>query len=182
MVLVTPQLDGSNYHSWSRAMKRALLSKNKFKFFNGDLPESSHSDNQYEAWEKGNVMVISWITRSITTQIAQNTVYIDNVKELWEVLKERFSKSNHFRVSDLLQEINSIKQGEKSITEYYTDSKTLWEELDALRPLPTCVCKVKCNCNMMKTMSSYRDSERVMCFLKGLGEIYNVVKMQILLT
>ncbi|XP_068498682.1 uncharacterized protein [Phaseolus vulgaris] len=127
-------------------------------------------------------MVISWITRSITTQIAQSTVYIDNAKELWEDLRERFSKTNHFRVSDLLQEINSIKQGERNITEYYTDSKTLWEELDALRPLPTCVCKVKCSCNMMKTMSSYRDSERVMCFLKGLGEMYNAVKTQILLT
>jgi len=27
MVLVTPHLDGTNYHSWSRAMKRELLSK-----------------------------------------------------------------------------------------------------------------------------------------------------------
>jgi len=82
MVLVTSQLDGSNYHSWSRAMKRALISKNKFKFLNGDLLEASRSDNQYEAWERCNVMVISLITRSITTQIAQSTMYIDNAKEL----------------------------------------------------------------------------------------------------
>ena len=34
----------------------------------------------------------------------------------------------------------------------------------------------------MKTMSNYKDSERVMCFLKGLGEMYNAIKMQILLT
>jgi len=35
MVLVTPQLDGSNYHPWSRAIKRAILSKNKSKFITG---------------------------------------------------------------------------------------------------------------------------------------------------
>jgi len=68
-----------------------------------------------------------------------STVYIDSVKELWEDLRERFVKSNHFHVSDLLQEINSIKQGERSITDYYTDSKTLWEELDSLRPLLACL-------------------------------------------
>jgi len=90
MVLVTPLLDGSNYHLWSRAMKRALLLKNKFKFVNGDIPEPSHGENQYEARERCNVMVISWITCSISTQIAQSIVYIDNAKELWEDLKERF--------------------------------------------------------------------------------------------
>ena len=45
MVLVTPHLDGSNYRSWSRAMKCALLSKNKFKFVNGEIPEPSSSDS-----------------------------------------------------------------------------------------------------------------------------------------
>jgi len=37
MVLVTPPLDGSNYHKWSRGMKRALLSKNKIKFVNDEI-------------------------------------------------------------------------------------------------------------------------------------------------
>jgi len=94
IVLVTLLLDGSNYHSWSRAMKRALQSKNKFKFVNGDIPEPSRGESQDEAWERCNVMVISWITHNISTQIQQSIVYIDNAKELWEDLKERFSKSN----------------------------------------------------------------------------------------
>jgi len=32
MVLINVQLDGGNYHAWSRGMKRALLSENKHKF------------------------------------------------------------------------------------------------------------------------------------------------------
>ena len=84
--------------------------------------------------------------------------------------------SNHLRLSDLLQEINSIKQGERSIIEYYTDSKILWEESDSLRPLPSCSCKTKCSYNMMKIMAGYMDSECIMSFLKGLGEAYNAVK------
>jgi len=181
MVLVTPHLDGTNYHSWSRAMKCALLSKNKYKFFNGEILEPSRNDAKYEAWERCNVTVFSRITRSLKTQIAQNIVYIDNARDLWKDLEERFSKGSHFRISDLLQEINSIKQGERSINGYYTDSKTLWEELDSLHPLPACTCKSKCTCNVIKTMTGYMESERIMCFLKGLGESYNTVKTQVLL-
>jgi len=59
MMLITMQLDGSNYHTWSRAMKRALISKNKLKFVNGDLPEPTHDDELHEVWERCNVMVIS---------------------------------------------------------------------------------------------------------------------------
>jgi len=40
---------------------------------------------------------------------------------------------------------------------------------------------MKCGCGMMKTIENYKDYERVMCFLKGLGETYNIVKTQILL-
>jgi len=37
MVLVSPQINGHNYHSWSRTMKYVLVSKNKFKFLDGDI-------------------------------------------------------------------------------------------------------------------------------------------------
>ncbi|XP_068498583.1 uncharacterized protein [Phaseolus vulgaris] len=180
-MLITTQLDCDNYHTWNRAMKRALLSKNKLKFVNEDLPEPAQNDGLHEAWERCNVMVISWITRTLNAQIARSTVYIDNAKDLWEELRERFSKSNHFRISDLLQEVNSIKQGERSIMEYYTESKILWEELDSLRPIPVCTCSKKCSCKLSTVILEWRESEIVMCFLKDLGEAYNNVKTQILL-
>ncbi|MDV3201200.1 MAG: hypothetical protein Q8877_03350, partial [Sweet potato little leaf phytoplasma] len=105
--LVPTQLKGANYHSWSRSMKRALLSKNKFKFVDGSLPMPSPEDELYDAWERCNVMVISWITRSVSEQIAQSTIYIDSAQELWHDLKDRFSKGDYFKTSDLLQEIHS---------------------------------------------------------------------------
>jgi len=64
-------------------MKRALLSNNKYKFVNDDILEPTCDDEKYEDWERCNVMVVSWITRTLTTQIAQSTVYIDNAKELY---------------------------------------------------------------------------------------------------
>lgn len=56
-------------------------------------------------WSK---IVVSWITRSLSPQLAQSTIYIDNAKKLWDELKERFTKGNYVRISDLIQEIHSM--------------------------------------------------------------------------
>ncbi|MCI71226.1 receptor-like serine/threonine kinase, partial [Trifolium medium] len=37
-VKVTPLLTGSNYHSWSRSMRRALGGKLKLEFVDGTIP------------------------------------------------------------------------------------------------------------------------------------------------
>jgi len=38
-VMVTPVLNGSNYHSWARSMRSALGGKMKFEFINGTIPQ-----------------------------------------------------------------------------------------------------------------------------------------------
>ncbi|MCI36484.1 hypothetical protein A2U01_0057707, partial [Trifolium medium] len=91
-------------------------------------------------------MVVSWINRTLSPQIASSVVYIDHAKTLWDDLKDRFTKGNYFRFSDLLQEVHSIKQGEKSISDYYTALKSLWDDLEDLRPIEDCSCPVKCTC------------------------------------
>ncbi|KAF1880154.1 hypothetical protein Lal_00022283 [Lupinus albus] len=89
--LVTPPLDGTNYHTWSRSMRRVLSSKNKLKFVNGIIPVPLPSEPIFDSWDRCNNMVVSWISRSLSPQIAQGTDYIDNAQDLWEDLRERFS-------------------------------------------------------------------------------------------
>ncbi|XP_019433606.1 PREDICTED: uncharacterized protein LOC109340385 [Lupinus angustifolius] len=126
-------------------------------------------------------MILSWIARCLTPQIGQSTVYIDSAYELWQDLKERFSKGDHFRMSDALQELHSVRQGDRTISTYFTDLKTLWEELESLRPMPSCSCQPRCSCDMIKIIKSDKDNEYVICFLKGLNEEFNTTKAQILL-
>ncbi|XP_019430194.1 PREDICTED: uncharacterized protein LOC109337635, partial [Lupinus angustifolius] len=179
--LVSVQLDGTNYNSWSRAMKHALLSKNKFKFVDGTITMPDPDELIFDDWERCNTMVISWITRCLTMQIAQNTVYIEDAHELWNDLKDRFSKCDHFRMSDLLQELHSVKQGDRDISNYFTDLKTVWEDLEALRSIPSCTCVIKCKCRMVKIIKEQRESEYVICFLKGLNDEFSTTRSQILL-
>ncbi|XP_014506238.1 uncharacterized protein LOC106765990 [Vigna radiata var. radiata] len=116
-------------------------------------------------------MVLSWIIKTLSTHIAES--------DLWKELKDRFSKGDYFKISDLLQGIHSIKQGERNISQYFTDLKILWEELESLRPIPCCTCKNPCTCDLSKISLKYREVEHVICFLKGPNYTYQTVQTQI---
>ncbi|MCH83453.1 retrovirus-related pol polyprotein from transposon TNT 1-94, partial [Trifolium medium] len=61
LMLVTPLLSGSNYHSWSRAMTMALKSKNKLHFINGSLPRPLDDDRESLAWDRDSDQVIRFL-------------------------------------------------------------------------------------------------------------------------
>jgi len=181
LVLVSNVLNDNNYISWSRNMQHALLSKNKLKFVNGSIKTPLPTDPNYESWERCNVMILSWIMRTLAPDIAESVMYIDFAKELWEELRERFSQGDYFQISDLLQEVHSIRQGDRSITQFFTELKKLWEELEFLRPIPNCTCGKPCECDLSRVFLKQRETEHAICFLKGLNDSYNSLKTQILL-
>jgi len=96
MILVSPPFNETNYHTWSRNMKRNLLSKNKLRFIDGNICKPGNNDPIFETWERCNIMVLSWITRTLTPQIVESIVCIYIAKSLWKVLKEILSKGDHF--------------------------------------------------------------------------------------
>jgi len=79
-----------------------------------------------------------------------------------------------FRILDLQEEIYTLKQGENSISSYYTKMKKLWQELDNFRPIPTSNCVN--DCKALAKMREYRDSDQVIHFLKGLSEQFSAVR------
>jgi len=67
------------------------------------------------------------------------------------------------------------------MTEFYTDLKTLWEELESLRRTLDCECNIKHNCVLTKHIQRYKQSEYALCSLKVFNDTYITVKTQILL-
>ena len=82
-MIVSKPLNGENYNSWKRAMMIALSAKNKLSFVNGTLPKPSNlNDSQGLAWSRCNNMVLSWLINSVSTEIANNIIYIDDAFEI----------------------------------------------------------------------------------------------------
>jgi len=127
------------------------------------------------------MMVLSWIIKTLSLYIAESVIYVENAKILWDELKERFSKGDYFKISDLLQAIHFIRQGERNITQFFTNLKILWEELESLRLIPHCSCDIQCKCDLSRSSVKYKEIKYVICFLKGLNDSYNLVCTQILL-
>jgi hypothetical protein len=87
-VTVTPLLDGTNYLSWSRSMKRALGAKNKSRFIDGSLRVPEIADLNRIPWERCNHLIHSWIINSVTPPIAQTLVFHENALDVWHDLYE----------------------------------------------------------------------------------------------
>jgi hypothetical protein len=75
-------------------MERALVAKNKLEMVDGSLTEPLVNSPNFNAWKKCNNMVPSWITYSISKDIAISILYITKVEDAWKDLKTRFSQEN----------------------------------------------------------------------------------------
>lgn len=180
-VCVSPALSGENYHAWALKMRRALATKNKFKFVDGSIEVPKVGDLNFEAWERCNNLVHSWIVNSITPSIAESVIFIDHAIDVWKDLKDRFMRGDKIRVAQLQQEIANVKQGNRKVTEYFTELRGLWEELEQYRPMPNCTCPLPCSCVAMRNIRSYKLEDRVIQFLIGLNDEYQSVASQVLL-
>ncbi|GAU21603.1 hypothetical protein TSUD_250860 [Trifolium subterraneum] len=109
-VLATPLLSGPNYHSWSRVVTVALRSKHKLHFVNGSLPRPPDEDRDSIAWDRCNTMVMSWLSNSVDPEISQSILWMDTDSEIWKELKERFYQGDAFRISDIQEDIYTLKQ------------------------------------------------------------------------
>ena len=175
-MIVSKLLNGENYNSWKRAMMMALSAKNKLSFVNGTLPKPAVlDDSQGLAWIRCNNMVLSWLLNSVSTEIANSIIYIDDASEIWKDLQDRFSQHNGPRIFQLQKSISCLSQENNSVSSYFTTLKGLWDELGNHQPIPTCTC------GALKTILSYHHQQQVYQFLMGLNESFSHVRGQILL-
>ncbi|XP_057730291.1 uncharacterized protein LOC130945599 [Arachis stenosperma] len=173
-------LNGANYGAWSRAMERALKSKNKIKFIDGSIKKPESTNSIFETWERCNTYVVAWINLSLSPDISQNVLWTNIAYKLWNDLNHRYYQGDRFRVAKLYEELYALKQGDFTVTAYFAKLKTIWEELDNFRPISMCACEMKCDCGL-GIIRMQRKEDRVTKFLRRLGEQYSNVKSQIML-
>ncbi|XP_019261518.1 PREDICTED: uncharacterized protein LOC109239405 [Nicotiana attenuata] len=159
LVLVPVAFDGTRYRSWRRGVLRALLVKNK--------------------WERCDDMVTSWIPNSLSKDLADSLQYVNNAKEMWQELENRYDQTNGAKLYQLQKEINDLSQGTLDITGYYTKMKKLWEELNTLNAHAQCSCQ--CTCGAKANMHKAEQDRRLIPFLMGLNEVYTVVRGSMLM-
>ncbi|CAN0853550.1 hypothetical protein LINGRAHAP2_LOCUS5661, partial [Linum grandiflorum] len=83
VLLVSVPISSSNdYHSWARTMRMSLLSKNKLSFVDGTAVAAAPT------WKRANVLVLSWLHRSVSPEIAQSVLWLDSARNVWLDLQD----------------------------------------------------------------------------------------------
>ena len=181
LILVTPPLSDTNYQQWKHDMLVALETKNKERFVLCTLPCPPSDDALHEPWKRCNKMVISWLTCSMFLPIKQSVMWMDSAYEIWHDLLQRFSHGDKFRIADLQEDLHSCKQGESSVSQYYTRLQIVWKELSLYRTVLLCTCSSPCNCGLLIKIQQERNDDCVIKFLRGLNNEFSQVCSQIML-
>ncbi|XP_074377938.1 uncharacterized protein LOC141719457 [Apium graveolens] len=182
IALVTQPLTTQNYHQWSRSVKLALSAKNKVGMIDGTLPQPLTSTPLHPFWNRCNDMVLSWLLNSISTEIRDSEVYFSTAKEIWDDLSIRFSQSNVPHIFQLKKDLTALKQGSMSITAYFTKMRTLTDELNALAPIPKCICvQNSCACGVSSKLETYEQINSLSQFLMGLNDGFTTIRGQMLM-
>lgn len=113
--------------------------------------------------------------KTVSKELLSGIVYATNATMVWADLKERLDKVDGSRGYQLHMEICTIHQGNLTVSAYFLKLRLLWDEFDALVPLPSC------KCDKSRTYVDHLACLRLFDFLMGLNEVYSHVRSQILM-
>ncbi|KAH6831592.1 hypothetical protein C2S53_010567 [Perilla frutescens var. hirtella] len=111
MSLTADLFDGHNFHSWSRAIKRGLLSRNKLEVIDGTLSEPRKDSVDYKQWLRVDYIVFNWIRH-----VKSNCFDIIGVPDWYRKFKQENGKGKaHYAAQQEEDGSNSDMEASKSI-------------------------------------------------------------------
>ncbi|XP_026396603.1 uncharacterized protein LOC113291266 [Papaver somniferum] len=138
-LIYSPLLTSDNYCTWGRGMMKALSAKGKTGYIDGTVKKPTNATDLAH-WTRCDDLVGRWISNSVDPEIRSSTQNFSSAHEQWLDIKSRFSHHNASKLYALKQSIALLKQDNLSVAMYYTRLKSLWDQLDAFRPIEPCIC------------------------------------------
>ncbi|XP_047309484.1 uncharacterized protein LOC124912892 [Impatiens glandulifera] len=171
-IICSTILIGNNYFGWCKAIKLALLAKNKLGFLDGSCPKPTDPVDAKQ-WKIVDAMVRSWILNSISEELKDNflEIFIGNYTtlNLWVEIKRICEGQRRYGIK---KKMSSIKQGSLTLERYYSKFKMLLEELRGLKPL-ACSKKEQPSLDAIEVGQQViidDEEERLLEFLVGLND------------
>ncbi|KAL2901573.1 Retrovirus-related Pol polyprotein from transposon TNT 1-94 [Bienertia sinuspersici] len=131
------KLEGaSSYRAWRRAFEISLALKRKLGFVTAVVTKETGDKVKSKLWDTCNNLVISWILATLSDPIKKSIMLMSNARSIWKHLEQRFMMTNGSRKYQLNKAMYDTIQRERSVSEYYTDMRILWEELESLTIYP----------------------------------------------
>ncbi|GAV79387.1 UBN2_3 domain-containing protein, partial [Cephalotus follicularis] len=136
IMLVSQDLTGDNYSTWSRSISMALEAKNKLGFIIGLVGKPLVDSSLFPYWSRCNSMALSRILNSVSKDIATSVIFMKDARE------DELTDSNSLPTytCGVIQEINALQQRDR-LLQFLTglnDSYTaIRSQIMLMNPLPT---------------------------------------------
>ena len=129
--ITSHKLNGQNYLQWSQSVQMFICGRSKDDYLTGEAKAPKADDPKFRIWKAENNMVMSWLVNSMMPEIGENFLLYSTASEIWEAARVTFSDSENtselFETENLLHD---LKQGDASVTQYYSTLTRLWQRID----------------------------------------------------
>jgi hypothetical protein len=145
--LAQVKLEGpSNYIQWLSIFLPILRSNELMGIIDGTEPcppkmltneQGQATPNpEYSIWTKKDQHLLSWINASLSEKVLCTVYGLDTSKQVWAALANRFANQSCPHISNIKQQLQNLRQGSKSCSDYLQVAKSLADQLSVMgKPL-----------------------------------------------
>ncbi|XP_043687765.1 uncharacterized protein LOC122638984 [Telopea speciosissima] len=128
-----------------------------------------------DKWSSSNSLFMAFLLNAMIPFIAHGYTLLDSAVKIWKAAKGTYSQvGNDAQVFDIQRKIHATTQGELTLSEYYCELRSLWQELDYYDNF-----QLDCPSDITK-FQLREDKFRVYTFLTGLNVEYDQLRSQVL--
>ncbi|XP_073132836.1 uncharacterized protein [Henckelia pumila] len=125
------KLNGKNFFQWSRSVQLVIRGKGKFGYLDGSISPPSATDPTYQNWDVPNSMVMAWLINSMEESIGETYLFHLSAKDIWDAVTLAYSDlEDSSQVFEQRNQIRNMRQGDGTVTQYFSALKKLWHEMD----------------------------------------------------
>ncbi|RVW51120.1 hypothetical protein CK203_078125 [Vitis vinifera] len=174
--LTIEKLNGNNYREWAQAIKLVIDGKGKLGFLTGETQRPPPTDvAASQKWRSENSFITSCLINSMKPSIGKTYMFLLTAKDVWDAIRETYSDAeNASQIFEIKTRLWQMKQGDREVTEYYTEMLGLWQELDL-----SCKEEWECTGDSVR-FKKKMENERVFEFLAGLNRELDDVRSRVL--
>ena len=74
---------------------------------------------------------MAWLINSMKPKVARQYRLLNTAEKIWQAAKSSYSHlRNDARLFELRLKVRTLKQGEMTVSDYFSEIDSLWQELD----------------------------------------------------
>ncbi|XP_074352828.1 uncharacterized protein LOC141691979 [Apium graveolens] len=178
--LVSVKFNGIGYYNWKHSIMLSLSAKNKLGFIDGTIIKPKVGTTEFKVWERYNDFVCSWLLNNLDESISRSVLFIKIARVIWIDLEDRFGYASMTQIYSIEQQLADLSQGSKSISDFFTEIKALWDAMHDISLIPCCTCN-KCTCNVTQRMLQVQHDQRLLQFMMKLTDRFATIRGNILM-